>query len=386
MRTPIPYSCQDISDADIAAVVAVLKAPFLTQGPAIPRFEMDLAAAHQMEHGIAVANATAGLYLACLVLGAGPGSLVWTSPNSFVASANCARYCNAEVDFVDIDPSSRNMSVEALAKKLELAEQAGRLPDIVIPVDFAGYPCDWQEIGALANRYGFKTIADSSHAVGATYRGQPVGHYADITVVSFHPVKIITTGEGGMCLTNDAVIAEHMRRLRSHGITRDPAQMVGESDGSWYYEQIELGYNFRMTDIQAALGSSQLTKLAERAEMRNMRALRYDSELTGLPLLLPARSNDRMSAHHLYVIELDETRTCLDRAVLFNYLRGEGIAPNVHYAPIHLQPYYQRLGFAPGSFPKAERYYRRAITIPLYPTMTDAEQDHVIDALKRAAY
>lgn len=386
MRTPIPYSCQDISEADIAAVVAVLKAPFLTQGPAIPRFEMDLAAAHQMAHGIAVTNATAGLHLACLALGAGPGSLVWTSPNSFVASANCARYCNAEVDFVDIDPQSRNMSVEALATKLAVAEQAGRLPDIVIPVDFAGYPCDWQEIGELANRYGFRTIADSSHAVGATYRGQPIGQHADITIVSFHPVKIITTGEGGMCLTNDAALADHMRRLRSHGITRDSAQMVGESDGPWYYEQIELGYNFRMTDIQAALGSSQLTKLAERAEMRNVRALRYDSELIELPLFLPARSNDRMSAHHLYVIEIDETRTCLDRAVLFDYLRGQGIAPNVHYAPIHLQPDYRQLGFAPGNFPNAERYYRRAITIPLYPTMTDAEQGYVIDALKRAAY
>ena len=386
MRNPIPYSCQDISEADIAAVLAVLRAPFLTQGPAVPQFEAELASIHQLAHGVAVANATAGLHLACLALGAGPSALVWTSPNSFVASANCARYCNADVDFVDIDPRSRNISIEALASKLAAAEQAGRLPDIVIPVDFAGYPCDWEEIKNLADRYGFRTIADSSHAVGASYRGEPVGKYADITILSFHPVKIITTGEGGMCLTNDSALADQMQRMRSHGITRNPAQMVGESEGPWYYEQIELGYNFRMTDIQAALGSSQLSKLVERAEIRNARAMRYDSQLADLPLLLPARSSDRMSAHHLYVIEIDETRTDLDRATLFDHLRGEGIAPNVHYAPIHLQPDYRRLGFAPGNFPNAEHYYHRAITIPLYPTMTDDEQDHVIAALKRATF
>jgi UDP-4-amino-4,6-dideoxy-N-acetyl-beta-L-altrosamine transaminase len=376
MASPIPYSRQDISDADIAAVTTVLRSPFLTQGPAVPRFEADLASIHGVAHGVAVSNATAGLHIACQALGAGSGSLVWTSPNSFVASANCARYCGADVDFVDIDPRSRNMSVGALAEKLAAAERAGRLPDIVIPVDFAGYPCDWDKIRSLADRYGFRVIADSSHAVGAKYDGRTIGRHADITILS----------EGGACLTDDDFLAQHMRRLRSHGITRDASEMTGAPDGPWYYEQIELGYNFRMTDIQAALGSSQLTRLDERAALRDARAARYDDGLSDLPLLLPMRANDRASAHHLYVIELDETRTALTRAEMFDYLRGENIAPNVHYFPIHLQPYYRRLGFSPGDFPNAERYYSRALTIPLYPTMTDEEQDHVIAALQRAAY
>lgn len=386
MANIIPYSRQDISDADIAAVADVLRAPFLTQGPAVPLFEADLASAHGVSHGVAVSNATAGLQIACQALGAGPGKLVWTSPNSFVASANCALYCGADVDFVDIDPRSRNMSTAALAAKLVAAEQAGRLPDIIIPVDFAGYPCDWGEIRALADQYGFRIIADSSHAVGAQYQGRPIGRHADITIFSFHPVKIITTGEGGACLTDDEGLAQRMRRLRSHGITRDPGEMIGASEGPWYYEQIELGHNFRMTDIQAALGSSQLKKLEQRAARRDALAVRYDQTLAGLPLLLPPRSNDRASAHHLYVIEIDDERTGTDRATMFEYLRGEGIAPNVHYFPIHLQPYYRRLGFAPGNFVNAERYYCRALTIPLYPTMTDEEQDHVIAALRHAAY
>lgn len=386
MRNPIPYSCQDISEADIAAVTAVLRSPFLTQGPAVPRFEDELAAVHRLGHAVAVSNATAGLHVACQVLGAAPGRLVWTSPNSFVASANSARYCGADVDFVDIDRCSRNMSADALAAKLAVAERVGRLPDIVIPVDFAGYPCDWVEIRALADRYGFKLIADSSHAVGASYHGKPVGAAADITVLSFHPVKIITTGEGGMCLTNDPSLAERMRRLRSHGITRDSDEMVNESDGPWYYEQIELGYNYRMTDIQAALGLSQLTELDERAVKREARAARYDDALADLPLRLPLRSNDRISAHHLYVIELDDARTRLSRTDLFSHLKAQTISPNVHYFPIHLQPDYRKLGFGPGDFPNAENYYRRAITIPLYPNMTDAEQDHVIAALAGADY
>lgn len=384
MAKPIPYSCQDISEADIAAVADVLRAPFLTQGPAVPKFEEELAALHGMRHGVAVSNATAGLHLACLALGAGPGMRVWTSPNSFVASANCARYCGATVDFVDIDPATRNMSVEKLAQKLEQAARDGSLPGIVIPVDFAGFPCDMKEMRDLADRYGFRILSDSSHAVGASYHGAPIGRYADISVFSFHPVKIITTGEGGLCLTDDSDLAAFMSRARSHGITRDPAEMEGKPDGPWYYEQTSLGFNYRLTDIQAALGSSQLTRLADRAARRDHLARRYDDALAGLPLLLPPRSNDRTSAHHLYVVEIDDKGTSRTRLEVFEHLRGDGVSPNVHYIPIHLQPDYRRMGFAAGDFPDSERYYRRAISIPLFPTMTEEQQDQVIASLTRA--
>ena len=384
MTRQIPYSCQDISEADVAAVVETLRAPFLTQGPAVPKFEAEIAALHGLSHGVAVANATAALHIACLALGAGPDTRVWTSPNSFVASANCARYCGATVDFVDIDPVTRNMSAEALASKLEQAQREDGVPGIVIPVDFAGFPCDLKEIRALADRYGFRILSDSSHAIGASYHGAPIGRDADITVFSFHPVKIITTGEGGICLTEDAKLAAAMRKARSHGITRDPAEMDQEPDGPWYYEQVSLGFNYRLTDIQAALGSSQLTRLAEREVRRDFLARRYDDALAGLPLLLPPRSNDRTSAHHLYVIEIDDARTPRTRREVFDFLRGDGISANVHYIPIHLQPDFRRLGFAVGDFPNSERYYRRALSIPLFPTMTEEQQDHVIASLKQA--
>ena len=384
MAKPIPYSCQDISETDIAAVADTLRAPFLTQGPAFLQFEDDFAALHGMRHGVAVANATGALHIACLALGAGPGTRVWTAPNSFVASANCARYCGATVDFVDIDPETRNMSVQRLTEKLALAAENGSLPGIVIPVDFAGYPCDMKEIRELADSYGFRIISDSSHAVGASYRGEPIGRYADISVFSFHPVKIITTGEGGLCLTDDEALAAAMRKARSHGITRDPAEMEGEPDGPWYYEQIGLGFNYRLTDIQATLGSSQLTRLAEREARRDLLARRYDEALAGLPLHLPPRSNDRTSAHHLYVVEIDDKRTQKTRREVFDHLREDGISPNVHYIPIHLQPDYRRLGFAVGDFPDSERYYSRAISIPLFSTMTEEQQDRVIASLTRA--
>ena len=384
MTDVIPYSCQDISDADVAAVVAVLRAPFLTQGPAIAMFEADFAALQCGAYAVAVANATAALHIACMALGAAPGKRVWTSPNSFVASANCARYCGATVDFVDIDPRTRNMSVARLAEKLERAEQAGALPDIVIPVDFAGFPCDMWAIRALADRYGFSIISDSSHAVGARYFGEPIGRYADISVFSFHPVKIITTGEGGMCLTNDSALADKLRKARSHGITRQADEMEGPVDGPWYYEQHALGYNYRLTDIQAALGSSQLKRHSERAARRDALARRYDERLAHLPLLLPMRLADYESAYHLYVVEIDEQKTAKTRLEVFEALRGDGIAPNVHYIPIHLQPDYRRLGFAAGDFADSERYYGRALSIPLYPTMTEPQQDRVIDSLARA--
>lgn len=380
--TPIPYSRQEITDEDRAAIDAVLASPFLTQGPAVPAFEEALAERHGAAHAVAVCNATAALHIACLALGLGVGDTLWTSPNSFVASANCARYCGARVDFVDIDPHTRNISTTALAAKLEQAEAAGTLPKVVVPVDFAGLPCDMADIRELADRYGFRILSDSSHAVGAEYRGRPVGSgYADITVFSFHPVKIVTTGEGGACLTDDPVLAAQLRLLRSHGITRDPHEMECETEGAWYYEQVMLGFNYRMTDIQAALGTSQLTRLPAQHARRDALARRYDDLLNKLPLKLPARIDDRISAHHLYVVEIDPTRTRALRRSLFENLRARGIGANVHYMPIHLQPDYQRLGFAAGDFPAAEAYYSGAITIPLYPALSEAEQDRVIQAL-----
>lgn len=381
----IPYSRQSIDDADIEAVAETLRSDFLTQGPAVPRFEAAVAAAHHVTHAVAMSNATAALHVACLALGLGAGDWLWTSPISFVASANCGRYCGASVDFVDIDPVTRNMSVAALAAKLERAKREGRLPKIVVPVDFSGLPSDLPEIRALADRYGFTILADASHAVGATLGGAAVGsRYADITVFSFHPVKIITTAEGGMCVTQDATLADRLRLLRSHGITRNSAEMVGEADGPWYYEQVELGFNYRMTDMQAALGASQIERLPALHAARDARARQYDDRLAGLPLLLPARRNDRVSAHHLYVVEIDETRTTVDRASLFRMLADDGIAANVHYIPIHLQPYYRSLGFTAGDFPAAEAFYRRALTLPLFPGMSDDQLDRVVASLEKA--
>lgn len=378
----IPYSRQEIDEADIAAVTAVLTSDYLTQGPAIPRFEQQIAALHEVAHAVAVSNATAALHISCLALGVGEGDVVWTSPISFVASANCALYCGATVDFVDIDPLTRNMSIAALEQKLATARVQGTLPKVVIPVDFSGLPCDLEEMQALAREYGFAIVEDASHAVGANYRGRPIGSgHADITVLSFHPVKIITTGEGGICLTNNPELADRLARLRSHGITRDAGKMEHEPEGAWYYEQIELGFNYRMTDIQAALGSSQLTRLAERHARRDALARRYDDLLAHLPLKLPARLNDRQSSHHLYVVELDEARSKLSRREAFAALREAGIGVNVHYIPIHLQPYYRRLGFAPGDFPLSEAYYGAAITLPLFPAMTEEQQSRVVDVL-----
>lgn len=379
----IPYSRQSIDDDDIAAVEEVLRSPFLTQGPAVSQFEEDFARKHGGGEGVAVCNATAALHIACLALGGGPGDRVWTSPNSFVASANCARYCGAKVDFVDIDAGTRNMSVTALAEKLEAAQRDGQLPKIVIPVDFSGLPCDMPEIRKLADQYGFAIIQDSSHAVGAEIGNSPVGaRFADIAVFSFHPVKIVTTGEGGLCLTHNAELAEKLRLYRSHGVTRDPALLTREVDGPWYYEQVDLGFNYRITDIQAALGTSQLAKLDGLYERREMLSRRYDEKLAGLPLKLPARIDGFCSAHHLYVIETIEGESPLDRAALFQHLLDRDIRPNVHYIPIHTQPDYLKLGFAPGMFPASEHYYANAITIPLYPGLTKDEQDRVVEALR----
>lgn len=379
----IPYGRQDISAEDIAAVVAVLQSDFLTQGPAVPRFEAAVARYCGANQAVAVNSATSALHLACLALGLGPGDRLWTSPNTFVASANCARYCGAEVDFVDIDPATGNLSVPALSEKLERAERAGTLPKIVVPVHFAGLACDMAAIHALAQCYGFRIIEDASHAIGASYRDEPVGsgRYSDITVFSFHPVKIITTGEGGMALTHDDALAARMRRLRNHGITREPGEMTAAPEGPWYYQQIELGYNYRMTDLQAALGASQLSRLESYVARRRQLAERYDALLDGLPLQRPGRSAGAQSAWHLYVVRLHDPAR---RGAVFAALRAAGFGVQVHYIPVHTQPYYRALGFQPGDFPHAEAHYRTAISLPLYPGLTESDQDRVAAVLREA--
>lgn len=381
----IPYGRQSLDQADIDAVVQVLKSDWLTQGPTLEQFEAAMARYCEAGHGVAVCNATAALHIACLAADLGPGDWLWTTPNTFLASANCARYCGARVDFVDIDPLTWNLDAQALARKLEQAEQAGRLPKVLIPVAFSGQSCDMRAIAALAERYGFVVIEDASHAVGARYAGRPVGcgEYAAMTVFSFHPVKIITTGEGGMVLTNRPELAERLRRLRSHGMTRDPAQMDEASHGPWYYQQVELGFNYRMTDIQAALGLSQLARLDAFVERRRVLAARYQTLLADLPLQLPTAQVDAESAWHLYVVRLHTERIGNSHRQVFEALRGAGVGVNLHYIPVHLQPYYRALGFAPGDFPEAERYYGQALTLPLYPALSEVEQDFVIRQLQQ---
>jgi UDP-4-amino-4,6-dideoxy-N-acetyl-beta-L-altrosamine transaminase len=381
----IPYSRQDISEEDIQAVCRVLRSDFLTQGPTIEAFERAFAARHQVAHAVAVNNATAGLQIACLALGVGPGSHVWTSPNSFIASANCALYCGATIDFVDIDPNTRNMSLQALKDKLLRAQRAGTLPQVVIPVDFAGLACDLREIRELADLYGFKILEDASHATGASYLGRPTGsEFADVTVFSFHAVKIVTTAEGGIVTTRDKTLADRLRALRSHGMTRNATEMERNCEGAWYYEQHSLGFNFRMTDLHAALGLSQLARLDTMHARREALAARYDRLLAGLPVVRPPRLTDRDSSWHLYAIEVDETRTPRTRAHVFEYLRNAGIGANVHYIPIHTQPFYTRLGFKRGDFPASEHYYSRAISIPLFPALTEEQQDRIVKVLDGA--
>ncbi|HET9822495.1 MAG TPA: UDP-4-amino-4,6-dideoxy-N-acetyl-beta-L-altrosamine transaminase [Burkholderiaceae bacterium] len=381
----IPYGRQDITDDDVAAVIATLRSDWLTQGPAIPRFEQALATHCGARHAVAMSNATAALHVACMALDLGAGDRLWTSPNTFVASANCGLYCGATVDFVDIDARSCNMSVAALEAKLAAAEREGTLPKVVVPVHFAGQSCDMRAIHALGQRYGFRIVEDASHAVGGRYLGEPVGNcrWSDIAVFSFHPVKIVTTAEGGAALTNDAALAARMERLRSHGITRDAALMEAPPDGPWDYEQIELGYNYRLTDLQAALGLSQLARLEAYVERRHALARRYDAALADLPLVTPWQSPDAHSALHLYPVQIDAQRSRLSRREAFDGLRAAGIGVNVHYIPVHTQPHYRRLGFRPGQFPAAEAFYAQAISLPMFATLAEAQQDEVIAALRR---
>ncbi len=378
----IPYGRQDVRPEDVDAVVEVLRSDYLTQGPVTPRFEAAMALRCAPAEAVAMNSATSALHAACLALGLGEGDRLWTSPITFVASSNAALYCGAEVDFVDVDPTNANLSVAALERKLVAAEAAGRLPKIVVPVHLCGEPCDMAAIGALARRYGFKVIEDASHAVGASDRGAPVGSclWSDVTVFSFHPVKIITTGEGGMAMTRDPALAERLRLLRSHGITRDPAQMVGEPAGAWDYQQILLGYNYRMTDIQSALGLSQMARLDAYVERRFDLAARYDALLADLPARPLKRSAESRSAGHLYVVRVAAER----RKAVFDQMRAAGIGVNLHYIPVHTQPYYAALGFQRGDFPEAEAYSAEAITLPLHPALSEAEQDLVVSALAAA--
>lgn len=381
MRNIIPYGRQDIRRADIEAVIEVLSSDFLTQGQVVPLFENTIKDMTEVKYATAVNSATSALHLACLALGVGPGDTVWTVPNTFVASANCALYCGAQIDFVDIDSQTSNLSVDLLHAKLRKAEQTGQLPKVVIPVHLTGEPCDMAAIKKLSQEYNFKIIEDASHAIGGQYQGKPIGccEYSDITVFSFHPVKIVTSGEGGAALTNSTELDQKLKLLRSHGITRDPTLMRQPKDDAWYYEQIDLGFNYRMTDIHAALGFSQLSRLYEYIERRHKIAALYDQEFEGSNLQTPYRNPANTSALHLYVIQVEPTQ----HKRIFNKLRENNVGVNLHYIPVHTQPYYQKLGFAWGDFLNSEDYYRKAISLPIFPTLTEGEQNFVIETVKK---
>lgn len=378
----IPYGRQDISQADIDAVVEVLQSDFLTQGPKVPEFERIVADYCGAARAVAVNSATSALHLACLALELGPGDRLWTSPVTFVASANCALYCGASVDFVDIDPRTYNLCPVALAEKLRVAEAQGTLPKVVVAVHLCGQPCDMKAIDRLAKQYGFRVIEDASHAIGGKYADEPIGNgrYSDITVFSFHPVKIVTSAEGGMALTNDNALADQMALLRSHGITRDPALMTREPDGPWYYQQVALGFNYRMTELQAALGISQMSRLDDFVSRRHGLASRYDLLLEGLPVTAPWQHPDSYSGLHLYVIRVAGT----SHQQVFDSLREKGVGVNLHYIPVHTQPYYQSMGFDAADFPEAMAYYAEAISLPMYPGLTEQDQDFVVSSLSEA--
>ena len=381
----IPYGKQEITQADITAVVDVLQSDFLTQGPQVPAFEKSLTDFTGAKYALAVNSATSALHIACLALGLGLDDTLWTTPVTFVASANCGLYCGAKVDFVDINPQTYNMCPIELEKKLVIAKTKQQLPKVLVAVHLCGQPCDMKAIHALSLEYGFSIIEDASHAIGGRYLESPIGagQYSDITVFSFHPVKIVTTAEGGAALTNSAHLAEKMALFRSHGITRDPALMQGKSDGAWYYQQIELGFNYRMTELQAALGVSQMQRLSDFVVARHRLATRYNALLAQLPVVTPFQLDNTYSGLHLYVIRLQLDKINLTHPQVFNKLRENGIGVNLHYIPVHLQPYYKNMGFKHGDFPTSENYYQEAISLPLFHIMTEQQQDEVIAVLER---
>jgi UDP-4-amino-4,6-dideoxy-N-acetyl-beta-L-altrosamine transaminase len=385
MISSIPYGRQDISQQDIDSVVEVLRSDYLTQGPVVPAFENGIVNYCNAKHGIAVSSATAALHIACLALDLGPGDLLWTSPNTFVASANCAIYCGASVDFVDINSRTYNMDVEKLAEKLVVAEKVGKLPKIVIPVHLAGQSCEMDTIYALSKKYGFKIIEDASHAIGGKYKGDPVGNcrYSDITIFSFHPVKIITTGEGGLITTNDSKLAKRLQRLRTHGITSNPDEMKTRPEGEiWNYQQVTLGYHYRMTDIHAALGLSQLSRLDQFVEERQRIARLYDHELKNLPVITPWQNPDTYSSYHLYPIRINLSATDKSQREVYDRFQEAGINVNLHYIPVYRQPYYESMGFQIGYCEEAEKYFKSAISIPVFSSFTNDQQSKVIEVLK----
>ena len=383
----IPYGKQDITQQDINSVIEILTSDFLTQGPAIPRFENKVATLCHASEVVAVNSATSALHLACLSLGLTSGDVLWTSTITFVASANCALYCGAEVDFIDIDADTYNLCPIKLKRKLELTKSSGKkLPKIIIPVHLCGQPCDMEKIHALSVEYGFHIIEDASHAIGGRYKGEPIGNcrFSDITIFSFHPVKIITTGEGGVAVTNNKQLADNMRLLRSHGVTRDPDLMTHASHGPWYYQQVALGFNYRMTDLQAALGCSQISRLENYILKRHGLAKQYNEWLGDLPVVIPFQHEDSYSAYHLYIIRLKLNEITLTHREVFSSLREKGIGVNLHYIPVHTQPYYKKMGFAKGDCPEAEKYYQEAISLPLYPRLSSQQQADVVIALRKS--
>jgi len=380
----IPYGKQDIDDSDLEAVISTLKSDWLTQGPLVGDFEKAISKKCGAQYACATNSATSALHIACLALGLRKGDTLWTSPNTFVASANCAIYCNAKVDFVDIDPATFNICTNALEKKLIEAERENNLPKAIVPVHFGGLSCDMEHIYRLSEKYGFKIIEDASHAIGSTYKDYPVGSckFSDITIFSFHPVKIITTGEGGMALTNNEELASRLESFRTHGITRDSQSMIGESEGPWFYQQINLGFNYRITDIQAALGLSQHKRLDEFVKRRNELAKRYKKEFQNLEIRFQEVSTDNVSAYHLFVINLLNAEDIKNRKNIFTSLRDAGIGANVHYIPVHYHPFYKSLGFSKGDFPISEKYYDSAISLPMFPGLKEEDQDFVIENIK----
>ena len=382
----IPYGRQEVTGEDINAVLEVLKSDFVTQGPCVPLFEKAFIEYCGVKHAVAVNSATSALHLACRALGLGVGDWLWTTSITFVASANCGLYCGSKIDFVDIDPKTYNICIRSLKEKLEISEKNGTLPKVLVAVHMCGQPCEMKKVSELGKRFGFSIIEDASHAVGGKYKNEPIGNcrYSDVTVFSFQPVKIITTAEGGIALTNSAQIAAKIELLRSHGVTRDPNQMTHEPDGPWYYQQIDLGYNYRMSELHAALGLSQFKRLDEYVNRRHFLAKRYNDLLSELPLALPWQHPDSYSGFHLYVVRLYLDKISSSHKEVFEYLRESGVGVNLHYIPLHTQPYFQSLGFSYGDYPQAERYYCEAISLPLYPTMTESQQESVVVGMEKA--